>query len=875
MTLTIPALPTPGTSMTVEQARERARLAFGSAPSQRDLARRRSVVPAVVLNQQSRLRDIRATVAADGSPIPVAYGQCQIGGRVFAIDVTGSTWTVGVAFCLGEIDGYVKLLINGAAPVSGVLVDYYTGTTAQTVNSKLAAKISGYADTLVASTPNGSIGVAYCVVQYTSTHYDNWPTFVAEVRGRKVWNPATATTVYSANPALHLGDLLRSTIYGQGLTVDDTDLDTAMDYCDETVTSEARRTAGNVLDGVQDTEAWAEILRAYAACWIVRRGSTAHLIPDKAAASAQTFTADDIVAGSLRVIKQDSSQVPTVVRVRYTDATGTEWREREAIAKRSGVDAGTVPWRESVVSMPGITRYSRAYREAVERLNKLTLNDLSVEFETFDEALQREAGDVITLTHFIGLASKTLRITEDPVQVRPGRWRIVASEYDAAAYNSSVENDPSTSDGNLPDMGPPEAVTGLTLTEQNFQLQNGDYASRIKAAWTASTNAFVTGYQVTVRAGGSVIYSGTTRDTEATTPPVQELVAHQVDVYAMTPLYIGAAASDTITVVGKTAVPDGPTSLSGYEVASEVRLAWPADTSDFDIRRYELRYGTTAGSWATAEVLDQVDALTYVTRAIPEGTWRFYVNSIDSVGQYGTTPASVDIEVTLDDNAYLAHSEACTTGSTTLMVGKLETRGSSTTTYYSDGADSWSSLFGAAAMSTFTADLASYQTMAGTSEWISAAVDVGSSMTGDWLGEVTYTDHSDTATAELGLSTDNVSYSWGNLSRKGTARYAKIRIQSTGVFSVQVPGPQISLRVIARETNGSGTSSSSAVVTVDTGVAASDFKSISVIPISDTQYTVSVSNLVTSGATATFDVSIRNTGGTRVAVNFLWATRTV
>ena len=836
---------------------------------------RKPVVSAATLNSQSRLREIRATVAADGSPIPLAYGQCQIGGRVFALDVTGSTWTVGVAFCLGEIDGYVRLLINGAVPVSGVLVDYYTGTTAQTVNSKLAAKISGYADTLVASTPNGSIGVAYCVVQYTSTHYDNWPTFVAELRGKKVYNPATATTIYSANPALHLGDLLRSTIYGQGLTVDDTDLDTAMDYCDETVTSEARRTAGNVLYGVQETEAWAEILRAYASCWIVRRGSTAHLIPDKAAASVQTFTADDVM--NLRVTKQDSSNLPTVVRIKYTDTSRTEWRESPdgAVAKRPGVDEGTVPWRESVVSMPGVTRYSQAYREAVERLNKLTLSDLAVEFDTFDEALEREAGDVITLTHFVGLASKALRLSADPIQVRPGRWQIAATEYDAAAYNNTVENAPSTADGNLPEMGAPAAVTGLTLTEANYRLQNGDYASRIKASWAASTDPFVTSYQVTVRAAGAVIYSATTRDTEATTPPVQELVAHQVDVYAMTPLYVGAAASASITVVGKTAVPDGPASISGYEVASEVRLAWPADTSDFDIRRYELRYGTTAGSWATAEVIDQIDGLTYVTRAIPEGTWRFYVNSIDSVGQYGTTPASVDIEVTLDDNAYLAHAEACTTGSTTLMVGKLETRGSSTTTYYSDGADTWTSLFGAAAMSTFTADLASYQTMSGTSEWISTAVDVGSSMTGDWLGEVTYTDHSGTATAQLGLSTDNVSYSWGNLSRKGTARYAKIRIQSTGVFSVQVPGPQISLRVIARETNGSGTSSSSAVVTVDTGVAASDFKSISVIPISDTQYTVSVSNLVTSGATATFDVSIRNTGGSRVAVNFLWATRTV
>ncbi len=843
-------------------------------------------VPANFLNRQSSLAEIRANGAAVGAPIPIAYGQVQIGGQIFAIDYTDGTWTVGVAFCLGEIDSYVELLINGEAIVGptwdlttaqleSVSVNYYTGTTSQTADPLLAAAITGYADTLVHSTPLGNVGIAYVVVQYRNCHYSNWPTFVAELKGKKVYNPATATTIYSANPALMLGDLLRSTIYGGAYTVDTTALDTAMDYCDEAVGTETRRVCGIVLDQVNDSDAWAEILRAYASCWIVKRGGTAYLVPDKASASVATLDESDIIAGTLRITKQDSSNLPTVVRIQYTDTSGTEWRQKDAVAKRSGVDAGTTPWRESVVNMAGITSYSQAYREAVERLNKLWLSDLAVEFETFDEGLEREAGDVFEVTHFLGLTSKALRIVEDPEQVRPGRWRIKAAEYDAAAYSNAVQADPSTPDSNLPDVGPPSAVTGLTLTEDNIQTQNGDYASRIKIAWTASTSAFVTAYQVTVTKGATVVYSAETRDTSATTPPVEELVQHQVEVRALTPLYVGTAASDTITVVGKTAVPDGPASLSGYEVASEVRLSWPADVSDFDIRRYEIRYGATGGSWATATVLDQVDALTYTTMAISEGEWTFYVNSIDSIGQYGTTPATCVIDVSLSDRAYLAHSETCTTGGTTLMVGKLETRGSSTTTYYSDGADSWTSLFGAAAMSTFTNSLASYQTMAGTSEWISAAVDVGSTMTGDWLGSVTYTDHSGTATAQLGLSTDNVSYTWGALSRKGTARYAKIRVQSAGVFSLQVPGPAVQLRVIARETSVSGTSSASAAVTVDIGIAASEFKSIAITPISATQYTWHVSNLNTSGATATFDLDIRTMAGARAAVAFIGGIRTV
>mgnify|MGYP003376437429 FL=1 len=104
-----------------------------------------------------------------------------------------------MAFCLGEIDSYVELLINGEAIVGptwdlttaqleSVSVNYYTGTTSQTADPLLAAAITGYADTLVHSTPLGNVGIAYVVVQYRNCHYSNWPTFVAELKGKKVYN---------------------------------------------------------------------------------------------------------------------------------------------------------------------------------------------------------------------------------------------------------------------------------------------------------------------------------------------------------------------------------------------------------------------------------------------------------------------------------------------------------------------------------------------------------------------------------------------------------------------------------------------------------------------------------------------------------------
>lgn len=144
--------------------------------------------PADTLNGQRTANETQETVAAAGSVIPVIYGEQWVGGRIFACDYTSGTWTVGALFCLGEIDSFVTLHLDGAAPVSGVLVDYYTGTTSQTANAKLAAAIAGYADTLVVSSPNGNIGVAYVVVQFTDAHYKNWPSITARIKGRKVYS---------------------------------------------------------------------------------------------------------------------------------------------------------------------------------------------------------------------------------------------------------------------------------------------------------------------------------------------------------------------------------------------------------------------------------------------------------------------------------------------------------------------------------------------------------------------------------------------------------------------------------------------------------------------------------------------------------------
>ncbi len=145
------------------------------------------VTPGGTLNGQPLLKTQLETIAAASTAIPIVYGECMVGGRVFAATYTGGTWYVGALFCVGEIDSYVNLYLNDAAPVSGVTVTYYIGTTAQTADATLAAQIAGYTDTLVVSTAQGSVGIAYVVLAYSDAHYSGFPSIKARIKGRKVY----------------------------------------------------------------------------------------------------------------------------------------------------------------------------------------------------------------------------------------------------------------------------------------------------------------------------------------------------------------------------------------------------------------------------------------------------------------------------------------------------------------------------------------------------------------------------------------------------------------------------------------------------------------------------------------------------------------
>lgn len=212
------------------------------------------VTPADKLNGQREISRQAKTIAAAGTTIPIVYGEAQVGGRIFAATFTGGFWYVGAVFCVGQIDSFTALYLNGVdvkpATPAGMSINYYTGTTSQTADALLASAISGYTDTLIVSNAGGSVGLAYVVLKYSEAHYSGFPTILAKVKGRKV-RPLSENLIEDSEDLNGTG----WTVFNAARTVNATtapDQATTADKLDETAITAQHHTQTPTVSGLQD-----------------------------------------------------------------------------------------------------------------------------------------------------------------------------------------------------------------------------------------------------------------------------------------------------------------------------------------------------------------------------------------------------------------------------------------------------------------------------------------------------------------------------------------------------------------------------------------------------------------------------------------------
>lgn len=829
----------------------------------------------------TQARQATAQVAAAGARAPLIFGRCRVRALIGTVGVASrvqpsgmasrySGLTVQAIWGLGEISAIEAVVAGGRAlaHTSAAYLQHYLGTASQTADPLLAAAIDGYTDTGRGTQAGQAVSFAYSVLTWTESAF---PQPEAIIQGLACYDPRTDSRAYTTNPALQIGRVLELA----GQPVDWAAMEDAADYCDEDVGGAPRWTCSRVLASPQTPGEIVETLRAYAHCLIGRGADGWRLVPDGPTTVSLAVTAAQIVSDSLRLRKRNRREVPSAVRVSYTrtetDVTKAWGADAWALRATAAAEAGTETWRDSPVPMPGVQTYAEAYRNATERLNRWRLCDLAGAVTLVDVGLGVEVGDVITLTHPLGLSAKSVRVL-DAVSDTPGRWSVTWEEYDAAVHSNALVSEPTTPDTDLPDPFTVPAPTALSAVEEVYQRQDGTYASRLRITWTVDDYPYAHTYLVRVSTAGDLVWVGTPLSAEFVTGALQEGQTYAVSVAVVAAVGLtGAPAQTSVTAAGKFLVPGNVPSLSGFEVGGEVRLTWPP-AADIDVWRYEIRYGATTGDWDSANRIDRVDGLRLVTRDVPAGTWRFYAKAIDSVGQYSVSPATRDLTVTLDAKAFFVGADELDyTSGTNLYTDTLP---DGTVLRWSEVGTDFGTLF-PNNLETYTDIAASYDGGAA-SEWLSETFDLGAIYVGNWQWEsraISALGSGDSITAELELSTDNSTWAaYTDPAVKVSARYARVRLSAAAGNVLLQDGtlPTVRLDVVTREETGTVTTSASGASTVTLNQAYEFANWIGLQP-SGTASRTAVFDNVQVGDPTTFDVYLFDDAtGMQVSGDVAW-----
>jgi hypothetical protein len=764
---------------------------------------------ATLAKSATKAADRQATFAAEGTALPIIYGQDVAPGAVAGVLSTGRYLWLVARWCAGECDSIVSVTMNGEPVPAGVSRYDRLGAPGQTVVTELqtacATKGIAYSDVLA--------GVCYSVFKVDANQVDTYPEFAAVIKGRKVATTSGGTPTWSDNPAYAIADFVESSVYGMGRTIDWASVATIAAKCDELVGGQKRRTINLSLINEQFVDAWLDTLRAYAGCLVSNEGGTVRLVPYMTGASVHAFDTSNIVAGSMRVQKSGAVDIPTVLRVSYTDTSTIPYRDGEAVAYAAGVLAGTTPWRETVqVPLPGINRYAQAMREAIERLNALTLSDLKATFGCFDIGLKLQLGDPITVTHPIGLTAKPMwlsSITDNGF----GRYTLVAEEFDAAILSDAVVATPTTVDSGLVAAGTPPTVTGLAAAEEIYRTGDGLISSRLRVTWTDPEWPNTLNYLVSIADGTTLVHQGTAWDELYVSPALQEGKTYSITVVVVSRAGVaGAAASTATAMVGKVGVlPGNVPSFNATEAGGKVYAAWTAAT-DLDTLDYEIRYGTVGVAWDAATYVQRLAALAYTIDGLPPGTWDFLIKARDSYKQYSSA-ATVkgSVVVTLDSTAAQLGSKTFD-APTLVQMDAFTVAG--VTSWATDNNENWDYGYTGANWNSDsrTNNVWNNPTSATGSSWTSNAWDLGSTVAATITATFAVTNIAGTAVIEIGASTNGSTYTWSSgAAAKVVARYVKIRATMASGGAMLVTGPVTATAAgYLRKESGQVTTSASA-----------------------------------------------------------------
>lgn len=637
----------------------------------------------------SSLSDRSQLVRSPISARSTVYGKCRVSGTVVYLSTTGTKnefLHIVVTLAGHEVEAIDEVYFNDElVPLTGntptgfyngvARVNKKRGVPGDTADADLINDTASLTDGKWTAAHTLS-GIAYLYVRLTwdaEKFPSGIPNISAVIRGKKVYDPRTATTAYSANAALCLRDYLTDATLGMGMTsaeVDDTAFGVAANICEEqvqilplspTVYEDRYQANGVIVTSASPDENIGKLLSAMGGLIAYTGG---RIVPYASGYRIPTVTLDEKnFVGPINVVTRTSARdrVNSVKGVYVSETNAWQVTDFPTISSATYVsqDNGNVFFRDVV--LPFTTSPSCAQRLAVIELRRAR-EEITFSARFRLEAMQVRAGDTVMITNAkLGWSSKVFEVMEwnfasdgTPPQIFID---MTLRETDSEVYSWDVdeqifvEDSPNTT---LPDPFTLAAPTSLSLTaDGTTQLvqADGTILPRIRVGWTPPAVEFI-------QSGGSVVieYKPSTSTTYLTWNTVEgaqteDFISsdvkigtnYNVRIYGES--YFGISTSylaGSITVAQDTTPPATPTGLTAIAGTGQIiSLDWN-DNTDADLGEYGVYRNTTNDPGAATEIA-QTRASRFVDVSLTLNQQYFYwVTAYDRIENQSAKSTGAD-----------------------------------------------------------------------------------------------------------------------------------------------------------------------------------------------------------------------------------------
>jgi hypothetical protein len=592
-------------------------------------------------------------------PIPLIYGRTKVGINEAYIGTTGTdAKTLHIIGIIGEGEingiaqtgGVDQLFLDGKIYTEyGANVSYevFTGTSTQAVCSTLHTAIPAWND------PLRYTAYIYISLQYDGDKFQGKPDITLEVEGLKVYNPDTAVTEYSNNPALCARDFITRSSRRGGREISssrllDSSIEEAAAYC----TDKGWTCDIPIFENRECVDNLREILDTFRASFIYSENVFKMPFADlDYETSCMSLTDEDIVErngkSSLRVVQPSIYDTPNAIRIKFLNAE-KKYVLDDYVLSDTDAMAADGDYREETLTIRGISSYTNAMKMANYHLEKERINKEAA-LECHSRCIALEPFDVIDITSAAkGWDAKYFRVAKVNYDGQ-SNVSIEVTEEDDIFYDDTYNIEShSYHDTTLPvpfSTVPP--VINVSSSEEQYT-----YRERTFTRWkinfdkpAAEDYPFWECAEIHLKIGSGDWKYMTRSGGDYQVDPVEEGETYYCRMVSVSIFGTKQAFADGYTIsrviIGKTELPSDLSSLTAIAAGDTVNI-YANNISDNDVSVYELRLGD---AWDGGLYIASNESPNFRLVGVRPGTHPFWCKAKDNSGNYSENAVSAVVEV--------------------------------------------------------------------------------------------------------------------------------------------------------------------------------------------------------------------------------------